>query len=99
VNGNRIVVNDPTLEPFVLTALSRVGSVKVRGFDLTGEDFYSYSEKRPSAYFMIGAAVPDGIKDGEALYPHHSPLFQIDEQALLFGVRCWLSILQDWLAQ
>jgi metal-dependent amidase/aminoacylase/carboxypeptidase family protein len=85
------------MEQFMIKALSRAGEIINPGTGLGGEDFYNFSTARPSTYFAIGSALPGASKDGEPMYPHHSPIFQIDESCFLVGVKAWLSILQDWL--
>jgi amidohydrolase len=45
-----------------------------------GEDFAYMCQRVPGAMFMLGAALPDGVAR-----PHHTPIFDIDEQALPIG--------------
>lgn len=52
-------------------ALSKIGPVKENDLMLGGEDFCFFVDKKPSAYFSIGAALPGS----ELKYVHHSPLF------------------------
>jgi amidohydrolase len=49
---------------------------------LASEDFGRYLSKTQGAYFWLGCA-----KDGEKSYGLHSPNFDIDENALLIGVK------------
>lgn len=47
-----------------------------------GEDFSYFLEKVPGAFFFIGVGNPDkGI-----IYPHHHPKFDMDEDALCYGM-------------
>lgn len=49
---------------------------------LAAEDFGYYLERVPGAYLFIGAGNPAaGI-----VYPHHHPKFDMDEQALAYGM-------------
>jgi amidohydrolase len=47
-----------------------------------GEDFAAYLEKIPGAMFRLGVASGDAPAP-----PLHSPLFDIDERALGYGMR------------
>lgn len=47
---------------------------------LGAEDFSYMCQEAPGAMFMLGAAIPDGIKRG-----HHTNIFDIDENALPIG--------------
>lgn len=55
---------------------------------LAGEDFSFYSLKIPVAFTIVGAApkIP---------YPLHHPKFDIDEEALEWGVRLFLTVAED----
>jgi amidohydrolase len=94
--GLRIVTNDRKLEKPVRKALSKAGSLVEPGPSLRSEDFYNFSEARPSTYFAIGAALPGAYEDGTAVFPSHTSTYQIDEGSLLVGVKAWLNILNDW---
>lgn len=63
--------------------------------DMGGEDFAEFVRRVPGAFVFIGAGNPEA----DAVYPHHHPKFQIDEDALLTGiefhVRAALSYLQE----
>lgn len=47
-----------------------------------GEDFAEFTHRVPSAFYFVGSRNPDKGSD----YPHHHPLFEIDEETLLIGV-------------
>ncbi len=52
-----------------------------------GEDFSYFLEKVPGAYFFIGVGNPDkGI-----IYPQHHPKYDIDEDALCYGMEIMAS--------
>ncbi len=49
---------------------------------MAGEDFSHYLEKVPGAFFFVGVGNPEkGI-----VYPQHHPMYDIDEDALGYGV-------------
>ncbi|HZK53348.1 MAG TPA: amidohydrolase [Desulfosporosinus sp.] len=47
-----------------------------------GEDFAEFTHRVPSAFYFVGTRNLDKGSD----YPHHHPLFDIDEETLLIGV-------------
>jgi metal-dependent amidase/aminoacylase/carboxypeptidase family protein len=51
---------------------------------------------RPSAFVSVGAAVAGSLVDGKSSTPHHSPFFQIDENAMLNGLKLWMNIIEDF---
>lgn len=54
---------------------------------MAGEDFSYFLEKVPGAYFFIGVGNPDkGI-----VYPQHHPQYDIDEDALCYGMEIMAS--------
>lgn len=68
--GYRAVINDPSLETAIVSALKRVTEFKEGTSGLNGEDFFNFSgrlilyimiEARPSAYYRIGAALPGSL--------------------------------------
>ncbi|WP_139491483.1 M20 metallopeptidase family protein [Brevibacillus dissolubilis] len=78
-------------------ALQVVGEENVLKMKPTmgGEDFSYYLQKVPGAYVFVGAGNPD--KGAE--YPHHHPMFDIDEKAMLISAevlgRSALSFLEN----
>lgn len=54
---------------------------------LLGEDFASYLEVVPGAFFFLGTRSSDATA-----YPLHSPRFNIDEKALAIGVKIFLTL-------
>lgn len=58
-----------------------------------GEDFAYYLQKVPGSFFFIGA----GNAEIGANYPHHHPMFNIDEQAMLIAGKVLLSVTVDFL--
>jgi amidohydrolase len=53
------------------------------------EDFAYYLQKVPGTFFWVGGKNPE--KD--AIYPHHHPRFDVDEQSMLIIGKMFLSIL------
>ncbi|WP_285767640.1 M20 family metallopeptidase [Peribacillus sp. SI8-4] len=50
--------------------------------DMTGEDFSYYLQKVKGTFFFTGAR-----PNNEHVYPHHHPLFDIDEKAMLIAAK------------
>ncbi len=59
-----------------------------------GEDFAYYLQKVPGCFFFVGA----GNEDKGAVYPHHHPKFDIDEDALGVGVEALLATYLQYTA-
>ncbi len=86
--GYPITMNNPELAAGSMSLLEEVlGSEHVQSAPLiTGaEDFSYFAEEVPGFYFFLGVTPPD--KDPATAPANHSPLFYIDESALLVGVR------------
>lgn len=49
---------------------------------MAGEDFAEFSQRVPSLFYFIGT----GNKEKETTFPHHHPMFKIDEDTLKYGV-------------
>ncbi|NLH50832.1 MAG: amidohydrolase [Myxococcales bacterium] len=88
---NPPVINDPeTVRALRPLCEAIVGPANVRPDppSLAAEDFWAYLEKAPGAFVLIGAGnVARGITEG-----HHSPRFDIDEEALRLGLEFWLRL-------
>lgn len=63
--------------------------------ELGAEDFAYFLEKKPGAYFKVGAR----NEDPATHYPHHHPRFNFDETALLMIGRVFLGIVNHYLIQ
>lgn len=50
---------------------------------LGGEDFSAFSDAKPGCYVMIGS----GNHEKGIIYPHHHPKFDLDEAALMDGLK------------
>lgn len=85
-NGPQSVFNDKTMTDLLLQAgASVVGQENVDKLTRTsmgGEDFSHYLTKVPGSMFRLGSASTRG-----GSHPLHSPLFDIDEDAMKIGAR------------
>lgn len=72
-----VVVHLPELE--VIDAPPRMGA----------EDFTYYLQEKPGTFFFIGG----GNDDINAIYPHHHPKFDVDEQSMLHISEVFLQAL------
>lgn len=83
--GYPSVVNDSSLiEDLEKVATKILGDNKLSIVkpSMGGEDFSYYTEKIPGLFFRLGTRNEDKNTD----YPNHHPLFDIDEDALPYGV-------------
>ncbi|MCI5051794.1 MAG: M20 family metallopeptidase [Simkaniaceae bacterium] len=89
IEGYPPVINDPESYEKVNEALLKAGyKTELQSPLFCGEDFAYYLEKRPGAFWLLGA------KQGEG-WDHHTPLFNPDESAMIHGVNYWLSLSSD----
>ena len=93
-----VTVNDPALTAVMLPSLQRVAGTdqvhlvpKVMG----SEDFSFFQRVSPGLFFFLGVATDATAATTAA--PNHSPLFFIDERALLIGVRALAHAACDYL--
>jgi amidohydrolase len=49
---------------------------------MAGEDFAEFTHRVPSTLYFIGTGNPEK----QTHYPHHHPMFNIDEETLPYGV-------------
>ncbi len=88
------VVNSPAEAARALEAAERVAGRERTGecgLIMAGEDFAYYLQERPGCFVFIGAG-----KSGSA--PHHHPMFDIDENAMLTAALWFIEIVHSWLA-
>ena len=98
--GVPVTYNDAELTEAMLPTLRDVyGAASLRlGEPITGaEDFSFYQAEVPGLFFFIGGR-PADVPAAEAI-PNHSPLFYVDEGALLPGVRAMSRLAFDYLDQ
>lgn len=96
------VVNDAALTQRALPIFEQlVGKDKVQllGLQTVAEDFSFFAAQAqvPSLFFWVGITPPD--KDPATVPFNHSPMFYLDESALITGVRAMLALTTDFLAK
>ena len=95
-----VVFNDPDLVDRMLPTLKRSaldGNVRTGGAPAMGaEDFAYLSREVPGMYFHLGTNKA-GQKYGEAA-PNHSPMYYVDDAALLTGVKAMVNLTIDYMA-
>jgi amidohydrolase len=95
--GNPVTSNDPALTSRMLPTLERVapGNVKESELITGAEDFTWFQREAPGFFFFVGVTPPDQV--GKAAQ-NHSPLFFVDEKALMTGVRALAHLTVDYLS-
>jgi amidohydrolase len=95
--GYPVTSNDPKLTAQMLPTLERVAPGMVKESELiTGaEDFTFYQRQAPGLFLFLGITPPDQVGKAPS---NHSPLFFVDEKALLTGVRALANLAVDYLA-
>jgi amidohydrolase len=93
-----VTANDPALTARMLPTLRRILGERVfEGPKITGaEDFSFYQQQVPGLFMMLGVTPQDQL--GKAPQ-NHSPRFTVDESVLLTGVRTFVHLTLDYLAQ
>jgi amidohydrolase len=94
------VVNDAAVTAAALPVFERVvgkGNVRQIGLQTTAEDFSFFGQQVPSLFFWIGITPPD--RDPQKVAFNHSPLFYLDEAAMITGVRALLALTTEYLAK
>ena len=88
--GYRPVINDEEVTAVVEETAREVfgdASVEIMSPNMGGEDFSAYQQVTPGTFFLVGARNEEkGIT-----YPHHHPLFTVDEDALVNGVKMFVN--------
>jgi len=90
-------INDEGLtKRFIETAKSIIGEegVQISPLIMVSEDFSYFQEKIPGVFFFLGCGNPEKGTDN----PHHSPLFNVDDDALVVGVELLAGFAADFLA-
>ncbi|HYE82349.1 MAG TPA: amidohydrolase [Clostridia bacterium] len=62
---------------------------------MAGEDFAEFTHRVPSAFYFIGT----GNAKKHTQYPHHHPMFNIDEDTLRYGVEMHIRSVLNFLSQ
>lgn len=60
---------------------------------MAGEDFAEFSQRVPSMFYFIGS----GNEEKGTTYPHHHPMFSLDEDTLKYGVEMHVRTALDFL--
>ncbi|CAM3440058.1 M20 family metallopeptidase [Paenibacillus lactis] len=58
---------------------------------MPAEDFAYYLQELPGCFMFVGAGNPQK----EAVYPHHHPMFDFDEEAMRYGVRLLVEMVSS----
>lgn len=93
-DGSVPLVNHPETTRITENSIAHyLGADRIISFQptLAGEDFAFYADRVPATFIFVGA----GNKAKHADYPHHHPLFNIDEDALGDGVSLFLSVAAE----
>ncbi|KXS17161.1 hippurate hydrolase [Gonapodya prolifera JEL478] len=93
-------VNHEREAKLVLSSVAKVvgkeGALLMTKGIMGSEDFSFFLNVRPGAFFFLGAAVdPSKL----SAYPHHSPIFEFNENALPLGSSIWLQLFEDLLVR
>ena len=94
-----VTVNDPELTQRMLPTIERVVGREnmVEEVPRTGaEDFFFFALEVPGFYVGLGVTPPD--IDPATAPTNHSPLFYVDEAALVTGVRVLSHLALDYMA-
>lgn len=89
--GYPAVINHEASVRRLENSLAGVVTVMHPNPSMGGEDFAYYLHERPGVFFFLGCR-----PDGDA-YPHHSPHFQLNEDALDVGVEALYRSARDFL--
>jgi len=93
-----VLINDPELTKLVReVAESVVGKDKVIEVppSMGGEDMSFFLQRVPGVFYLVGSANPEKGLDK----PHHSPYYDIDEDALIVGVQMHVSLVSNLLRE
>jgi amidohydrolase len=95
--GYPVTSNDPALTKRMLPSLEKSAPGQVKESELiTGaEDFTYYQRQAPGFFFFLGITPNDQV--GKAA-SNHSPLFFVDEKALVTGVRALANLAVDYMS-
>ena len=92
------VVNPPQLVAQMAPTLERVagaGNFGVQPKSQASEDFSFYQQEAPGMFFYLG--VTPRNEDPNTAPSNHSPLFHVDEPAMLYGVRALSNMAVDYM--
>lgn len=92
---NKATVNDEKLTDLAIKVAKRMGKWKPQDRTMGGEDFSEYASRIPGVFAFLGVR---NEKKG-IVYPHHSPKFDVDEDALPIGVAFEATMALEFLKQ
>jgi amidohydrolase len=93
-----VLVNDPALTKSMLPTLQRVAGKEnliLRDKTTGYKDFAFVARKAPGMFVFLGGSPPGN--DLNTVAYNHSPRFQIDESALILGVRTLTHLTLDYM--
>jgi amidohydrolase len=95
--GPPVTSNDAALTARMLPTLERVAPGKVVVSELiTGAEDYTFFQRAvPGLFFFLGITPPEQVGKAPA---NHSPLFYVEEKALITGVRAMAHLAVDYLS-
>ncbi|MDA1080612.1 MAG: amidohydrolase [Gemmatimonadetes bacterium] len=98
-NGTDVVYNDPDLTDRMAPTLARAanGKINASGLWMPSEDFPAFTKDAPGLYIFLGVNAA-GVTAEDAA-PNHSPKFFVNEDALPVGVKAYVALATDYLAQ
>jgi len=79
----------------VFDAVAGPENAKETPLIMGSEDFSYFQQKVPGTYFLLGTGNPDKGTDN----PHHSPKFNVDDDALPLGVTALAGFAWNWLSK
>ena len=85
IPSNPSLINDQSLVSVMKDSVEKAFETddNIEEFkSLTGEDFAEFSQRVPSVMVFLGINNPES----QSIYPHHHPMFNIDEDMLKYGV-------------
>jgi amidohydrolase len=97
-DGAPITYNDPDLTSQMIPSIERVlgkDNVEVVNAVTGAEDFSYFQQEIPGFYFFLGGT-PKTLPETEAP-SHHTPIFFIDDSALIYGVNVFTAMVKDYL--
>ncbi|MGO4530858.1 M20 family metallopeptidase [Paenibacillus sp. 2TAF8] len=98
IMGYPPVVNDAQeTARFFNEATSVFGAERVQNSPMLmpAEDFAYYLQKVPGCFMFVGAGNPEK----NAMYPHHHPMFDFDEDAMQTGVKLFVAMAKSYAAE
>jgi amidohydrolase len=97
-DGYPTVVNDDVeAERFFRVAAERFGpeAVQTSTLIMAGEDFSYYLREIPGCFMFVGA----GGEACGAVYPHHHPMFDLDERSMLISAKLMIAMAENYAAE